>query len=127
MSRSTFILIISIYGILQGTAMLFIPAIVSKNFGGDPTNKFELALWGFFGIINIASCSIYLQIRKSSDNQLIKTYLLVIGLAYFAIFAFSIYNHFVRNLPFNNSSPVDYTIWILAGCGSLYYWNKSGK
>lgn len=124
MSRSTFILIISIYGILQGTAMLFIPTVVSKNFGGDPTNNFELALWGFFGIINIANCIIFLNFRKSTDNQLVKIYLLVIGLAYFAIFGFSIFNHFVRNLPFNNSSPVDYTLWIFFGAGALYYWNK---
>jgi hypothetical protein len=127
MSRSTFILIMSIYGMLQGLAMLFIPTVVSKNFGGDPTNNFELALWGFFGIINIASCIIYLNLRKSSDIQLIKTYLLVIGLAYFAIFGFSIFNHFVRGLPFNDSSPVDYTLWVLFGAGALYYWGKSEK
>lgn len=127
MSRSTFILILCIYGILQGIAMLLIPAFVSKNFGGDPTNQFELSLWGFFGIINIASCIIYLNLRKSTDNQLVKTYLLVIGCAYFAIFGFSIFNHFVRGLPFNASSPVDYTLWIIFGAGALYYWGKSEK
>jgi hypothetical protein len=127
MSRSTFILIISIYGLLQGIAQLFFPTFVSKNFGGDPTNNFELALWGFFGIINIASCIIYLKLRKSADNELVKTYLLVIGCAYFAIFGFSIFNHFVRNLPFNASSPVDYTLWILFGAGALYYWGKREK
>jgi hypothetical protein len=125
MTRSTFILIICIYGMLQGLAMLFVPKIVSKNFGGDPTNNFEMALWGFFGIINIANNIIFLNLRKSNDNQLVKIFLLVIGLAYFAIFGFSIFNHFVRSLPFNNSSPVDYTLWILFGAGALYYWNKS--
>lgn len=124
MSRSTFILIINIYSILQGTAMLLIPSIVSKNFGGDPTNNFELALWGFFGIVNIANGIIFLKLRKSNDMQLIKIFLLMIGLAYFALFAFSIFNHFVRGLPFNDSSPIDYTIWILFGGGALYYWNK---
>lgn len=57
MTRSTFILIMSIYGMLRGLAMLFIPTIVSKNFGGDPTNNFELALWGFFGYYKY--CQLY--------------------------------------------------------------------
>lgn len=127
MTRSTFILIISIYGILQGLAMLLIPTIVSKNFGGDPSNNFELALWGFFGIVNIANGIIFLKLRKSIDNLLVKTYLLVIGIAYFAFFGFSIFNHFVRGLPFNDSSPVDYTLWILFGAGAIYYWGKSDK
>jgi hypothetical protein len=127
MSRSTFILILCIYGLLQGTAMLLVPTIVSKNFGGDPTNNFELALWGFFGITIIASNIIYLNLRKSSDNQLVKLWLLVLGISYFALFGFSIFNHFVRGLAFNDSSPIDYTIWILFGCGALYYWNRSEK
>ncbi len=107
--------------------MLLIPSIVSKNFGGDPSNNFELALWGFFGIVNIANGIIFLKLRKSNDNQLVKTYLLVLGFAYFAFFGFSIFNHFVRNLPMNDSSPIDYTLWILFGGGGLYYWNKIEK
>jgi hypothetical protein len=127
MSRSTFILIICIYGILQGTAMLLIPTFVSKNFGGDPTNNFELALWGFFGIINVTNSIIALYLRKSTDNEIVKVWLIGIGIAYFALFGFSIFNHFVRGLPFNDSSPIDYTLWILFGAGAIYYWGKSEK
>ncbi len=127
MSRSTFILIVAVYGILQGLAQLFIPTFVSKNFGGDPTNNFELALWGFFGLINLSHSILFLYFRKCTDSQVIKSMLLIFSIVFFGLIALSVFNHFARNLPFNDSSPVDYTIWFLLGIGSLYYWNRSDK
>ena len=76
MTRQTFILIVSIYGFLLGFSMLFLPAVTVKYFGGNPENLHEVSLMQYMGVLHIGFSFTVINLRKSLDTKVVKSYLL---------------------------------------------------
>jgi hypothetical protein len=124
MTRSTFILIICLYGFLLGVVMLFLPAVAVSQYGGNASNMHGTSTMQFFGVLHLSYNFVVLAIRKSADTAVVKSYLLGVAFVCFASFGLGLYYISTGQLPWRNSYVVDCILWLSMGTGSLYFWNK---
>ncbi len=124
MKRSTFILIVCIYGFLLGIAMVLATKSTVAFFGGDPENFHEVSIMRFFGILHLGFNFVALSIRNSLDTKVVKAFLLAIAFVLVASLSNSLYNVFGMGLAQNQSFWFDNGLWALLGIGSIYYYSK---
>lgn len=121
MTRSTFILIICIYGFLLGFVMLFLPGFAVAQYGGNPNNMHETSTMQFFGVLHLSYNFVVLAIRKSADVAVVRSYLLGTAFVCFASLGLGTYYIGSGQLPWSNSYMVDLVLWVTLGAGCLYY------
>lgn len=124
MTRQTFILILNIYGFLLGFSMLFLPAEAVKYFGGHPENLNEVSLMQFFGVLHIGFNFTAINLRKSLDTKVVKSFLLGIAFVLFASVGTALYGAYVLGIPIHKTAFFDWGLWIVLGIGALYFWSK---
>ena len=124
MKRSTFILIVCIYGFLLGLAMVLATKSTVAFFGGDPENFHEVSIMRFFGILHLGFNFVALSIRNSLDTKVVKAFLLAIAFVLFASLSNGLYNVFGMGLAQNQSFWFDNALWALLGLGSIYFYSK---
>ena len=107
MNKKTFILIVSIYGFLLAVSMLFMPAEAVKYFGGVATDVHQLGLMQNIGMVHLAFNFVGLQTRNSSDNQVVRAYLIAVMIATFGGITIALYNVFGRDLPIHSTAYFD--------------------
>lgn len=124
MKRSTFILIVCIYGFLLGLTMVLATKSTVAFFGGDPENFREVSIMRFFGILHLGFNFVALSIRNSLDTIVVKAFLLAIAFVLFASLSNGLYNVFGMGLAQNQSFWFDNALWAALGLGSIYFYSK---
>jgi hypothetical protein len=76
------------------------------------------------GMVHLSFNFIGFQIRKTTDNQTIKAYLIAVMIATFGGIALALFNVFGRNLPLHSTAYLDWGIWAILGFGAFYFWSK---
>lgn len=121
MARSTFILIISIYGFLLGIFMLLAPSFTLSYFGRDPGDIYQVSWLGFFGALHIAFNYVGISLRKSGNSTIIKAYLTSVTFLLFVSAGLALYGTNVRGIPQHATFFFDIGLWIVLGVGGLYF------
>ena len=124
MTRSTFILIVTIYEFLLGFVLLFLPEFAVSNYAGNPNNVHETSTMRFVGALQIGFNFIGLAIRTSADTKVVRAYLLGTGFIFLASLAIGLYYVLTNQVPFLTSNWLDVAAWTSLGLGCLYFWNK---
>jgi len=126
MSRSTFILIVSLYSLALGLFMLFAPASATAYFGGDTANTYQVALFRFIGVLDAGLGIIGLLLWRHANQEAIRVALP--GLAWVGLgsLAVAMYNAYAVKIPLQSTAYFDWAIWGGLGLGALYYWYKKG-
>jgi len=124
MKRSTFVLIICIYGFLLGITMFFFSKSTVAFFDGDPENFHEVGLMRFFGALHLGFNFVGLSIRHTLDTKVAKAYLLGTAFVFLASLGTGLYNVYGLGLPPNDSFWFDSSLWTILGLGCLYFYSK---
>jgi hypothetical protein len=124
MTRQTFILIVTIYGFLLALSMVFLSADAVKYFGGNPDNIQEVGLMQYLGVAHLGFNFIGLNLRKSTDSQSVRAYLIGVAIVTFGALVLALYNVFGKNLPIHPTAYIDWGLWAILGLGALYFWSK---
>lgn len=124
MSRSTFLLIVSVYLMALGLFGLVVPAQATGYFGGDSTNEYQVALFRFIGVLNAGLGFIGLLLRRQGNQDTMRTALLGFAWLGLASLAAGMYNAYVVKIPLQSTAYFDWAVWGGLGLASLYYWNQ---
>ena len=121
MSRSTFILLVSLYSLLVIMGMLFAPEALLQVYGIPIIDKFHVALYQFLGMPILGLSVIGLMIRNAGPSLGLRAYLIGNAVNLLSFVALSVYLVTVRGLPSSTFFTID-SVWRLAlGLGLIYY------
>src|SRR6218665_4192404 len=113
MTRQTFILIVTIYGFLLGISMFLLPAEAVRYFGGNPENLLEVNLMQFFGVLHLGFNFTAINLRKSLDTKVVKSYLLGVAFVLFGSLGTAIYAVYGRGIPLHQTAYFDWGLWLV--------------
>lgn len=121
MPRSTFILLVSLYGLLIVIGMLVAPEAMLQVYGIPIIDKFHIALYQFLGMPILGLSVIGLLIRNAEPSLGLRAYLTGHATNILCFVALSVYQVTVRGLPASTFFTVD-SLWRLGlGLGLVYY------
>lgn len=121
MSRSTLILIVSIYGLLVVLGMLVAPATLLQDFGIPAPDKYHLALYKLMGMPILGLCVVGLMIRNAEPSLGLRAFLTGQAVNLIGFVALSAYESIGRDIPVSTLFLVD-SLWRLAlGLGLVYH------
>lgn len=124
MKKSTFILIVSIYGFALGIAMLLFPEWVLKHFNRNSTDIYQLSWVNFFGALHITFCIVGISLRKSNNSATLKAYFSSLVFLNFTSIGLGLYDVYIRQIPQHGTFYFDLATWAVLGCGALYFISK---
>jgi hypothetical protein len=121
MSRSTFILIVSVYSLLVVLYMWFVPAAALEGFGVPAPDKYHLALHQLMSMPILGLSVVGLLIRNAEPSVGLRAYLVGNATNLIGFVALSAYESAARDIPFTTLFLVD-SLWrLLLGLGLVYY------
>lgn len=121
MSRSTLILIVSVYGLLVVLGMLVAPEAVLEGFGVPAPDKYHLALHQLMGMPILGLSVIGLMIRNAEPSLGLRAFLAGHATNLIAFTALTAYESIARDIPVSTLLLVD-SLWRLGlGLGLVYH------
>lgn len=121
MSRPTFILLLSLYGLLLSLGMIFASEALLRGYGTPTTDLLHVALFQFLGISNLGVSVIGLLIRNAESSLGLRAFLTGQAVTILGGVAAGVYHVTVLGLPNSTFFTVD-SLWRLAlGLGTVYY------
>ncbi len=121
MSRSTLILVVSVYSLLVVLYMLVAPAAALEAFGVPAPDKYHLALHQLMGMPIPGLSVIGLMIRNAEPSVGLRAYLAGNATNLIGFVALTAYESIARDIPISTLLMVD-SIWRLAlGLGLVYH------
>jgi hypothetical protein len=121
MSRSTFILIVSVYSLLVVLYMWFIPVAALVGFGVPAPDKYHIAQHQLMSMPILGLSIVGLMIRHAEPSLGLRAYLTGNATNLIGFTALTAYESFARDIPFTTLFVVD-SLWRLAlGLGLVYY------
>lgn len=121
MSRSTFILIVSVYSLLVVLYMWFVPTAALEGFGVPAPDKYHLALHQLMSMPILGLSVVGLMIRNAEPSVGLRAYLAGNATNLIGFVALTAYISIVRDIPLTTLFLVD-SLWrLLLGLGLAYY------
>lgn len=121
MSRSTFILIVSVYSLLVVLAALLAPEALLKTNGVPAADKYHLALQQLMAMPILGLSVVGLMIRNAEPSVGLRAYLAGNATNLIGFVALTAYISIARDIPVSTPFLVD-SLWRLAlGLGLVYY------
>lgn len=121
MSRSTFILLASLYGLLLSVGMLFAPEALLQTYGNPVKDTLHIVLFQFLGMSNLAVGIIGLLVRNAEPSLGLRAYLTGSAVNIIGGVALGVYHVTMLGIPNSTFFTVD-SLWRLAlGLGMMYY------
>lgn len=121
MSRSTLILVVSVYGLLVVLGMLVAPAALLQDFGVPAPDKYHLALYQLMGMPILGLSVVGLMIRNAEPSVGLRAFLAGHAVNLIGFVALSAYESIARDIPVSTLFVVD-SLWRLAlGLGLAYH------
>ncbi|MBC7891380.1 MAG: hypothetical protein H7Y12_04130 [Sphingobacteriaceae bacterium] len=121
MSRSTFILVVSLYGLLLSLGMLFAPEPLLQGYGNPVKDTLHVVLFQFLGMSNLGVAIIGLLIRNAEPSLGLRAFLTGQAVTLVGGVALGVYHVTMMGVPNSTFFTVD-SLWRLAlGLGMVYY------
>ena len=127
MSRSLFLLLTGIYGLVLTLAMLFAPEATIRNYGAPAVNLNQIALMQFLGLSTGAIALITLLNRNAPNSYTLRTLLLAQALLLVGGVVLGIYHATVVHVPMNSFFIGDSLFRLVLGLGFVYFYNRESK
>ncbi|MCY7350131.1 MAG: hypothetical protein LH606_05630 [Cytophagaceae bacterium] len=121
MSRSTFILLLSIYGFLLAAGMLFAPAALLAGYGQPRVDNTHVAIFQFLGIANLGLNIIGLLVRNAEPSPGLRAYLAGTTITLFGGVVLGVYHVLAGIAPADPTFLIDTGWRFLLGVGAGYY------
>lgn len=121
MSRSTYILIVSVYSLLVVLAALIAPEALLQTNGVPAPDKYHLALQQLMAMPILGLSVVGLMIRNAEPSVGLRAYLAGNATNLIGFVVLTFYISLVRDIPFTTLFLVD-SLWrLLLGLGLVYY------
>ena len=121
MSRSTFILIVSVYSLLVVLAALLAPEALLKTNGVPAPDKYHLALQQLMALPILGLSVVGLMVRNAEPSVGLRAYLAGNATNLIGFVALTAYLSITRDIPVSTPFLVD-SLWrLLLGLGLVYY------
>lgn len=121
MPRSTFILLLSMYGFLLAIGMLFAPVALLAGYGQPRVDNVHIAIFQFLGIANLALNTIGLMVRNAEPSPGLRAYLTGVAVSLFGGVALGVYQVLAGIAPADPTFLIDTGWRFLLGLGAAYY------
>jgi len=121
MSRSTFILLISLYGLLLAVGMLFAPVALLAGYGNPRVDNTHIAIFQFLGIATLGLNTVGLMIRNTEPSPGLRAYLAGTTVTLFGGVVLGVYQVLVGISPPDPTFLIDTGWRFLLGVGAGYY------
>lgn len=127
MSRSLFLLLTGIYGLLLAVAMVFAPEAAIRNYGALEINLNHIAAMQFLGLSTGVIALMTLLNRNAPNSYTLRTLLLAQALLLVSGVALGIYHAVVIHVPMNSFFIGDSLFRLVLGLGFVYAYNRETK
>ena len=124
MSRSIFLLLAGIYGLLLTISMVFTPELAIRSYGSPETNLYHIALMQFLGLSTGATALMNLLNSNAPNSYTLRTLLLAQALLLVGGVALGIYHAVVVHVPMNSLFIGDSVFRLVLGLGFVYFYNR---
>lgn len=127
MSRSLFLLMTGIYGLLLTLAMVFAPEAAIRNYGAPEVSLNQIALMQFLGLSTGAIALMTILNRKAPNSYTLRTLLLAQALLLIGGIVLGIYHATVVHVPMNSFFIGDSLFRLALGFGFVYFYNRESQ
>lgn len=124
MSRSLFLLLTSIYGLLLTLSMVFTPEAALQNYGVPTIDRTHISIMQFLGLSNGAFAMLAFLSRKAPNSYSLRTILLSSATLLLAGVFMGVYQVFVLKPPVSSLFIGDSIFRLILGLGFAYYYNR---
>ncbi len=124
MSRSLFLLLAGIYGLLLTLPMVFTPESAIRNYSSPEVNPNQIALMQFLGLSTGAMALMNLLNRNAPNSYTLRTLLLAQALLLVSGVVLGIYHAAVVHVPMNSIFIGDSIFRLVLGLGFAFYYNR---
>ena len=124
MSRSTFILLVSVYSLLVVLYMWFVPVAALEGFGLPAPDKYHITQHQLMSMPILGLSIVGLMVRHAAPSVGLRAYLVGNATNLIGFVALSAYESIARDIPFTTLFLVD-SLWrLLLGLGLVYYMER---
>jgi len=127
MSRSLFLLLTGIYGLLLAAAMLFMPTATLINYGVAKPGLNHLASIQYLGMANLMLGFISLALRSSPNSYALRIYLLAQAIHIIGGVLLGVYQTYGLHIPASDFFYVESLVRLAIGLAFLYYYNQATR
>jgi len=127
MSRSLFLLLTGIYGLLLAAAMLFMPTATLITYGVAKPDLDHMAAIQYIGMANGMLGFMSLALRNSPNSYALRIYLLAQVINIIGGVLLGFYQVYGLHVPASDFFFVDSLVRLAIGLAFLYYYNQESK
>lgn len=127
MSRSLFLLLAGIYGLVLTIEMVFTPELAIRNYGAPEINLYHVAFMQLLGVSAGALALMNFLNRNAPNSYTLRTLLLAQALVLVGGVVLGIYHALVVDVPTNSIFIADSIFRLVLGLGFLYYYNREAQ
>ena len=127
MSRSLFLLILGIYGVLLALSMVFFAKSALESYGAPTDDLSHISTMQFLGVANIGFAVLALLNRNAPNFIALRNSLLASAIVVFGGVLKGLYDLFVLHPPMSAFFIGDTVFRLLVGLGLVYFYNRESK
>ena len=127
MSRSLFLLILGIYGVLLALLMVFFAKSALESYGAPTDDLSHISTMQFLGVANIGFAVLALLNRNAPNSIALRNSLLASAIVVFGGVLKGLYDLFVLHPPMSAFFIGDTVFRLLVGLGLVYFYNRESK
>jgi hypothetical protein len=127
MKNKTFLLIMSIYGLLLGGIMLFNASGTMRDYGIQNIDSYHISIFQYLGLSDIGFSFVGLLIYKNGESASIRAMLFALVFVAISAVLKGYYDVFVVGLPSTTYFWIDSTLRLMIGLVSLYFAMRKEK
>lgn len=127
MSRSLFLLILGIYGVLSALSMVFFAKSALESYGAPTDDLSHISTMQFLGVANIGFAVLALLNRNAPNSIALRNGLLASAIVVFGGVLKGLYDLFVLHPPMSAFFIGDTVFRLLVGLGLVYFYNRESK
>ncbi len=127
MSRSLFMSLAGVYGILLFIAMVFATTPTLQSYGVPDANLNHISIMQFLGVSTGALALLLVLNRNAPNTYTLRTLLLAQALYIVAGVLLGVYHVYALNVPSSTFFVVDSLFRLALGLGFLYFYNLESR
>ena len=127
MSRSLFLLLTGIYGLVLTLAMVFAPEAALQNYGAPSVDLNHISVMQFLGLSTGAIALMTILNRNAPNSYTFRTLLLAQAFLLLSGVALGIYHAIVLHVPMSSFFIGDSLFRLALGLGFVYFYTRETR